>query len=192
MAPWHFLYFFPLPHGHFSFGLIFAGLPPPPPPAAPSPLPPTAPAFATGTICGGQYMVFFPTRYFQYWLSGSNQFQKKATHSHHPTLFQKGGEKARELTERHRPPPGPCATPAQAPGPHAPALLGGVAQFGRVREPSPSARPFDQYREALAQHAHKGGRARPRGYARWNRRRVVSRCASGVPRSRRAPRAPPA
>jgi len=37
---------------------------------------------------------------------------------------------------------------------------------------------------------HEGGRARPCGWARWNRRRVVSRCASDFPLSTRAPRAP--
>ena len=36
---------------------------------------------------------------------------------------------------------------------------------------------------------HEGGRARPRGRARWDRGGVVSRYAIGVPRSRRASRA---
>ena len=37
---------------------------------------------------------------------------------------------------------------------------------------------------------HEGGRARHRGWARWNRRGVVGRCATGFPRSSSAPRAP--
>ena len=37
---------------------------------------------------------------------------------------------------------------------------------------------------------HEGGRARHRGWARWNRRCVVGRCATGCPRSTRAPRPP--
>ena len=37
---------------------------------------------------------------------------------------------------------------------------------------------------------HEGGRARHRGWAHWNCRGVVGRCATGCPRSTRATRAP--